>query len=254
MQNSVLQQKTAAQQFEDWAKGLVNIVTASSPLLLVLIILGIAVTNGIVEYLFQVSFFGPYALFPAILAGGFRFVSGMGGISLIKKQAYVTGFFFVLASLLATYYIYSHAANVAGAIVEYIASLPESNVIVTEQAIKNAKAAIVLIVWGGFGGELMLAGYMGSKSQPTINNQQPVQESQIEKALTREKETSSTSTPPREGQHGKAITREELKAIVAEIIKETKEPEPAKPKIITDEKKIAEALGNLNGHSPNGQH
>ncbi len=70
------------EQVQTFAAAVVNVVTALSPLALILICLGIAGANCYLEYLFQLSIFGDFALLPAILVGGFRFASGMGGVAL----------------------------------------------------------------------------------------------------------------------------------------------------------------------------
>jgi len=138
-------------QIEAFTTGLVSAITALSPLLLIIIILGIAGANGFVEYLYQLGIFGSYAIVPAVLVAGLRFASGMGGIALIKKAKYIVGIFFMAVSLALTFYTWWHVDTIAETI--------------APAAVKSATFTISMILWGGFVGELMIAAYMGSMSK-----------------------------------------------------------------------------------------
>lgn len=155
------QSTTFEAQIQSATTGLVTAVTALSPLFIILFILGLAVANGYVEYLFQFSIFGDMALMPAILLAGFRFASGMGGIQLIKASKFVTGIFFVAVSLGLTFYVSMHVPAIAATIAP-----PEK--------VGNAIISVKTILWSGFIGELMIAGYMralgnSAKPLPALN-------------------------------------------------------------------------------------
>lgn len=141
-------EKTFDQQVEDFTVGLANVVAALSPLALILVILGIAMANAYVEYLYQAAVFGSSAVFPAVLLAGFRFASGMGGITLLKRKKYLPGSFFVAVSLLLTLYTVWHIDLIAAT--------------VAPAAADQAALTVTVILWGGFVGELMIAGYMGA--------------------------------------------------------------------------------------------
>lgn len=145
---SNLQQNSFEAQVQNFTTGLVSAITALSPLLLILVILGIAGANAYVEFLYQQSIFGAYAIAPACLVAGLRFASGMGGITLIKWAKYLPGIFFVIVSLLLTAYTWWHVDDIAGTIAP------------TEA--RAGAFTISMILWGGFIGELMIAAYMGA--------------------------------------------------------------------------------------------
>jgi len=140
--------ETFDEQVQNFARALVNVVTALSPLVLILIILGIAGANCFVEYLFQQSVFGRYALLPAILVGGLRFASGMGGISLLKTGRYIVGIFFGFVSVILTYYTWSHVATIA--------------ISIAPDAAQQARFTLSMIIWGGLIGEAMIAAFMAT--------------------------------------------------------------------------------------------
>lgn len=145
--------QTFDEQVQEFARGLVNVVTALSPLALILIILGIAGANCYMEYLFQLSVFDSYALLPAILVGGLRFASGMGGISLLKTGRYIVGIFFGTVSVVLTYYTWSHIETIAASI--------------APDATRQAEFTLSMIVWGGLIGEAMIAAFMATTATST---------------------------------------------------------------------------------------
>ncbi len=149
-------------QVHQFTTGLVNAISALAPLFLILVILGIAVANAYVEYLYQEKIFGDYATAPAILVAGLRFSSGMGGVTLLKWKKYMPGIMFVFVSLLLTIYTWWHVDDIAMSIA------PQNAV--------SANFTISMILWGGFIGELMIAAYMGA----TKGNDTPEEDQEAE--------------------------------------------------------------------------
>ena len=130
-------------QLENFTHQLVGAITALSPMIMVLIILGIAGTGALIEYKFQEGIWGELAIIPAVLVGGFRFASGMGGINMIKKKRYIVGIAFVIVSLLLTTWASWHSSMIANEI--------------APGKIEQAIMTIKVILWSGLVGEIMLA-------------------------------------------------------------------------------------------------
>ena len=151
-QNNV---STFEAQIKSATIGLVTSVTALSPLFIILAILGIAVLNGYIEFLFQKAIFGSMAFAPAILLATMRFASGMGGVQLLKESKFVVGIFFICVSLALTFYVSMHILTIAETIAPDVPEL--------------GTFSLKVILWGGFIGELMIAGYMralGNSARP----------------------------------------------------------------------------------------
>lgn len=131
-------------QVEKFTENLVGAITALSPLLMVIIILGIAGAGALVEYKFQAGIWGPdLAVIPAVLVGGFRFASGMGGINQIKKRRYIVGIAFVVVSLMLTLWASYHSNVIAAEI--------------SPDKVVQGAMTVKVILWSGLAGELMLA-------------------------------------------------------------------------------------------------
>lgn len=221
------------QQVQDFAANVVNVVTALSPLALILICLGIAGANCYLEYLFQVSIFGDFALLPAILVGGFRFASGMGGVSLMKTGRYIVGILFALVSLGLTYYTASHIPLIAESI--------------APNAAQQAGMTFRLIVWGGLIGEALIAAYMATTATPTppADDERPAwvpepAENEIEQGL----------------REFRQLMEDDREKDIQEALKEATEGIEKKPpaRDWLDLMKKTPTLGNESSPSPNGQH
>lgn len=145
------------QQFEHQAKAaaaaLVNILTAITPLFLVVAILGVATVNGYLEYLHYSVVIGSAAWVPGMIFASIRFGSGLGGIHLFKSGRTMPGLFFLVVSITLTFWTSSHAGNMAVS----IALSPGQQ--------DNARVLIQTGLWVCLMGELMIAIYMGSHSE-----------------------------------------------------------------------------------------
>jgi len=144
-------------QLDDFAKGFGSSIAAIAPIFMLVVILGIAFSNGFLEYKYQNAIIGDYALFIGVVFAAFRFGSGLGGVSMMKKREYIRGIFFFSASLALTFYAWFHVENYALFVAKTKADAPHAVPIVTA------------ILWGGFLAELMFAAYMlsGDKQPAT---------------------------------------------------------------------------------------
>lgn len=140
--------QTFEAQVESFTLGLVSAISALAPLALILVILGIAGANAMIEYAYQKEIFPDFAVFPAILIAGLRFGAGMGSIVLIKKSRFIPGIFFMLISLGLTIYSWWHVPIIAEMIAPTVPA--------------QASFTIALILWGGLFGEAMIATYQFS--------------------------------------------------------------------------------------------
>lgn len=147
------QQATAA------AAGLVNLLTAVTPVFLIITIVGIATLNGYLEYLHYHKVIGPAAWVPGFIFASIRFGSGLGGIHLFKAGEWIRGGFFVIVSVGLTFWASAHASSMA-----------ESIAVATGQ-IDNARVMILTGLWVALLGELMIATYMGRNSNETATQE-----------------------------------------------------------------------------------
>lgn len=146
-------------QFEHQAKAaaaaLVNILTAITPLFLVVAILGVATVNGYLEYIHYSVVIGSAAWVPGFIFASIRFGSGLGGIHLFKQGETMRGLFFLLVSVGLTFWTSSHAGSMAVSIA--LSSGQED----------NARVLIQTALWVALIGEVMIATYMGAHHSET---------------------------------------------------------------------------------------
>lgn len=151
-------------QFEHQAKAaaaaLVNILTAITPLFLVVAILGVATVNGYLEYLHYSVVIGSAAWVPGMIFASIRFGSGLGGIHLFKSGQTMRGLFFLLVSVGLTFWTSSHAGSMAVS----IALSPGQQ--------DNARVLIQTALWVALIGEVMIATYMGAHHSETTETAQ----------------------------------------------------------------------------------
>lgn len=151
------------QQFEHQAKaaasGLVNILTAITPLFLVVAILGVATVNGYLEYVHYSVVIGSAAWVPGFIFASIRFGSGLGGIHLFKQGETMRGLFFLLVSVGLTFWTSSHAGSMAVSIA------------LTSGQEDNARVLIQTALWVALIGEVMIATYMGAHHGETAQLQ-----------------------------------------------------------------------------------
>lgn len=158
------QEKTFEQQATAFAGGLVNLLTAVTPVFLIITIVGIATLNGYLEYLHYSKVIGAVAWVPGFIFASIRFGSGLGGIHLFKAGEWIRGGFFVLVSVGLTFWASAHAGSMA-----------ESIAVATGQ-VYNAKVMILTGLWVALLGELMIATYMGrNRNEPQRNDETPQQ-------------------------------------------------------------------------------
>lgn len=142
--------KTFEQQAKDAAAGLVNILTAITPIFLVAAILGVATFNGWLEYIHYFAVIGSLAWIPGFVFAAIRFGSGLGGIHMFKGGETMKGLFFLAISVGLTFWTSAHAPAMA-----------ESIAIELDQ-IGNAEWFIHTCLWVALLGELMIATYMSA--------------------------------------------------------------------------------------------
>ena len=142
------------QTFETQAKAaaaaLVNILTAITPVFLIVAILGIATLNGYLEYLHYSAVIGAAAWVPGFIFASIRFGSGLGGIHLFRTGQTMRGLFFLAVSIGLTFWASAHASSMAATIAIAVGQ------------IENAKVMILTGLWVALLGELMIATYMGA--------------------------------------------------------------------------------------------
>lgn len=147
------------QQFDHQAKAaaaaLVNILTAITPLFLVVAILGVATVNGYLEFLHYSVVIGAAAWVPGMIFASIRFGSGLGGIHLFKSGRTMPGLFFLCVSIALTFWTSSHAADMSVSIA------------LTPGQEDNARVLIQTGLWVCLIGELMIAIYMGAHHDET---------------------------------------------------------------------------------------
>ena len=153
----------STQQFDQQAKqaaaALVNILTAITPLFLVVAILGVATVNGYLEYLHYDRVIGGYAWVAGAIFASIRFGSGLGGIQMFKGGEPMRGLFFLIVSIGLTFWTSSHAASMAVSIA------------LTQGQEDNARILIQTALWVALIGEIMIATYMGAHhetAQPAV--------------------------------------------------------------------------------------
>lgn len=149
----------STQQFDQQAKAaaaaLVNILTAITPLFLVVAILGVATVNGYLEYVHYSVVIGSAAWVPGFIFASIRFGSGLGGIHLFKTGQTMRGLFFLLVSVGLTFWTSSHAGSMAVSIA------------LTPGQEDNARILIQTALWVALIGEVMIATYMGAHHDET---------------------------------------------------------------------------------------
>lgn len=137
-------------QAKQAAAGLVNVLTAITPVFLIAAIVGVAVFNGWLEYIHYRAVIGSLAWIPGFIFAGMRFGSGLGGIHMFKSGQGMRGMFFLAVSVGLTFWTSAHAPQMA-----------ESIAIDFGQR-GNAEWFVKTCLWVALLGELMIATYMGA--------------------------------------------------------------------------------------------
>lgn len=143
-------QQSFEKQAREAAASLVNILTAITPVFLVVTILGIALLNGYLEYLHYFAVIGSAAWVPGFIFASIRFGSGLGGIHLFKSGQIMRGIFFLAVSVGLTFWASAHSASMA------------QSIAISQLQIENARVLILTGLWVALIGELMIATYMGA--------------------------------------------------------------------------------------------
>lgn len=160
-------------QARDAAAKVINTLTAITPIFLVIVILGIAMFNGWLEYVYYLDVIGQLAFVPGIIFASIRFGSGLGGIHMFRNGEYFRGLFFIVISVGLTFWTSNHAPEMA----KSIAAAPAMH--------SNAEWFIRTALWVSLLGELMIATYMSAKSSAAT---------EAETAATQRTTTKKTAT------------------------------------------------------------
>lgn len=182
----------STQQFDQQAKAaaaaLVNILTAITPLFLVVAILGVATVNGYLEYVHYSVVIGSAAWVPGFIFASIRFGSGLGGIHLFKTGQTMRGLFFLLVSVGLTFWTSSHAGSMAVSIA------------LTPGQEDNARILIQTALWVALIGEVMIATYMGAHHDETAQRApatKPAETAQLSPATAPQRVPQQVTATPR---------------------------------------------------------
>lgn len=140
---SKVQKKSVAEQIKRFTIQGAQILTASGPGLLIIVIVVAAVSAAYIEYQYHAKVIGDFAVVSGGGYGMFRFAVGTAGIQVAKENRWVPAFLFVAISLGFTIWSSFHIA-------------PAAEILRIGGTVEAAQVILLTVLWMAFAGELVL--------------------------------------------------------------------------------------------------